>query len=225
MTHSVQEHFRIEIGGYDDAIRKLIPGYEEMLRCAADAIAEVQPRRVLDLGAGTAALSEQVLLRTSEAVVELWDVDPQMLKQAAARLDRFGDRAEKRIQSYHDSFPPCDAIMASLSLHHIRSIEEKQRLYARAFDALSPGGVFVNADATMPNEEQPRRTRYRAWVDHMKSRGISEERAWQHIDNWSDEDTYFPEALEVRALESVGFRVTVSWREVISTVVVASKPL
>lgn len=224
MTHSVQEHFRIEVAEYDEVIRKLIPGYEDMLRCAAEAVAEIQPQRVLDLGAGTAALSEQVLLRTTQAVVELWDVDPQMLEQAAARLDRFGDRTEKRIQSYFDSFPPCDAIMASLSLHHIRSIDEKQRLYARAFDALSPGGVFVNADATMPNEEQPRRARYRAWVDHMKSCGISEERAWQHLDEWSDEDTYFSEPIEVRALEGVGFRVTVPWREVISTVVVASKP-
>ena len=214
----------MEAAEYDEAIRKLIPGYEEMPRRAAEAVAGIQPRRVLDLGAGTAALSEQVLLRTTKAVVELWDVDPQMLEQAAARLDRFGDRAVKRIKSYHDSFPPCDAIMASLSLHHIRSIEEKQQLYARAFDALSPGGVLVNADATMPNEEQPRRARYRAWVDHMKSCGISEERARQHFDEWSEEDTYFPEPIEVRALESVGFRVTVPWREVISTVVVASKP-
>ena len=214
----------MEVVAYDDAIRKLIPGYEEMLSRAADAVVVIQPRRVLDLGAGTAALGEQVLLRTTTAVVELWDVDPKMLEQAAARLDCFGDRAEKKIQSYYDSFPPCDAIMASLSLHHIRSIDEKQRLYARAFDALSPGGVFVNADATMPDEAHARRARYRAWVDHMTSCGISEERAWQHFEEWSDEDTYFPEALEVRALEGVGFRVTIPWREVISTVVVASKP-
>ena len=224
MTHSVQEHFRMEVAEYDDAIRRFIPGYEEMLRRAADAVAVIQPRRVLDLGAGTAALSEQLLLRTTKAVVELWDVDPQMLEQAAARLDRFGDRADKRIRSYYDSFPPCDAIMASLSLHHIRSIDEKQRLYARAFDALSPGGVFVNADATLPDDERRRRARYRAWVDHMKSCGISEERAWQHFEEWSEEDTYFSEPIEVGALDGAGFRVTVPWREVISTVVVASKP-
>ena len=39
MSHSVRQHLRLEIEAYDQTIRKFIPGYEQVLKRAADEIA------------------------------------------------------------------------------------------------------------------------------------------------------------------------------------------
>ncbi len=85
MSHSVRRHLRIEIDAYDAMIRRCIPGYEPMLKVAARELACVGSGLVLDLGAGTGALSETIL-EAGTASVELLDVDPEMLARARNRL-------------------------------------------------------------------------------------------------------------------------------------------
>ena len=224
MSHSVRRHLRLEVGAYDATIRRFIPGYEEMLSVAAQAVAAVQPKRVLDLGAGTGSLTEALLDRTEDGMVELWDVDLEMLAQATARLERFGERANPVVRSFFDPFPPCDAIMASLSLHHIPTLGVKAEVFRRAFEAIRPGGVFVNADATMPAAGPERDATWRAWADHMVANGIEESRAWEHFEDWAEEDTYFPLEDELAALVEAGFDPRCEWREAATTVVVAGRP-
>ena len=43
MSHSVRSHLRLEIAEYDATIRRFIPGYEEMIAVAAEAVASVEP--------------------------------------------------------------------------------------------------------------------------------------------------------------------------------------
>lgn len=224
MSHSVRRHLRLEIDDYDAAIRRWIPGYEAMLAVAADAVAAVGPGRVVDLGAGTGALAEAILERAGVGSVELVDVDPEMMARARIRLARFGERAVFRLGSFHDPPGPCDAVTASLALHHIPTMEARSRVFARAFDALSPGGVFVNADATMPAEAHARDRAFRYWADHMVARGIAEERAWKHFREWSEEDTYLPLEAELEALREVGFAAERIWAAGPIGVVVAEKP-
>ncbi|MGI9628273.1 MAG: class I SAM-dependent methyltransferase [Longimicrobiales bacterium] len=224
MSHSVQAHLGLPLDEYDRAIRRWIPGYDDMLTQAAEAVSAIDPGLVVDLGAGTGALTEQVLDRTSRATVELWDIDSAMLDQATPRIAKHGSRAVPHVRSYFDPFPPCDAFMASLSLHHIADREQKATLYARAFNALRPGGVFVLADAVMPEEPEARHTRFSAWADHMVAQGIPTEQAWTHFDEWAEEDTYLPLEVEVDALARAGFEVTVPWQVVASTVIVATRP-
>jgi len=224
MSHSVGQHLRLDIRDYDRLIRTFIPGYEAMLDCAAAAVASVTPLRVLDLGAGTGALSERLLEQTTVTVVELWDVDPAMLDVARARLARFGDRARYLHRAFQEPFPACQAIMASLALHHIRDLPDKARLYRRAGEALATGGVLVNADITMPTEEEPRRAAYRAWADHQVASGIAEDQAWAHFEAWSGEDRYFSLAEELGALTEAGFQATCAWQAGPATVTVGAKP-
>lgn len=224
MAHSVRNHLRLDVQEYDRLIRVFIPGYETMLATASKAVSSVHPELVLDLGAGTAALSEALLMRDSDARVELWDVDPEMLEQALARLERFGRRALPKRASYFDPFPPCDAIMGSLSLHHIPTLEQKSELYRAAFEALRPGGVLVVADVMMPGSEDRRRANYERWADHLVAGGIEREEAFQRFEDWSEEDTYFPLRDEVTALEGCGFSVEVAWRIVPTAVLVATRP-
>lgn len=213
MSHSVRRHLRVEVDAYDEIIRRFIPGYETMLVTAARAVAAGRPGLVLDLGAGTGALSEAMLRHEAVGTIELVDVDPEMLDQARARLERFGDRARFRERSFLDPLPACDAVAASLALHHIPEMEAKGALYRRIHASLRPGGVFVNADAVMPADQEGREAGFAFWAAHMVSRGIPEERAWEHFAEWAEEDTYQPIELELEAMAAAGFRPGIAWNE------------
>lgn len=223
MSHSVRRHLRLEIDDYDAVIRRFIPGYERMLAVAADAVAAVGPEHVVDLGAGTGGLSEALLDRNEVGGVELLDVDPEMMVRARSRLERHGDRARFTLRSYDEPFEACDAFAASLSLHHIPTLDEKAKLFGRAFEALRPGGALVSADVNMPEDEAERDALYRHWADHQVSRGIPEEEAWANFEVWAEEDTYLPLDVELAALRDVGFEAERIWNDGPVGVVVARK--
>ncbi len=222
-SHSVRRHLRIAIDEYDAAIRRFIPGYEEMLAAAATAIGPLPGGRILDLGAGTGALAETILASEGDAVVELIDVDPEMLDQARTRLAQFGDRARFTRASFFDPLPRCNGAAASLALHHIPALDDKQDVYRRIHEALAPGGVFVNADATMPRAPAARKATWRAWADHLIAHGIDEQRAFEHFREWSEEDTYFPLEDELSAMEAAGFAAECTWSEAGITVIAGRK--
>lgn len=224
MSHSVRKHLRVEVDAYDAAIRSFIPGYEAMLDAAASAVASIRPGLVLDLGAGTGALSQTLLRQEGVGQVELLDVDAEMLDRARERLQPFGWRARFRERSFLDPLPSCDAVAASLSLHHIATLDEKRALYERIFGALWCGGVLVNADATMPVEPEARDATYRAWADHMVASGIEEADAWRHFDAWAEEDTYLPLEDELAAMAAAGFEAECTWRHRHMAVVVGRRP-
>lgn len=223
MSHSVERHLGIASGSYDETIRRFIPGYEALVGAAVDAVAAASPKLVLDLGAGTGALSERLLVIAPNVVVELWDVDDAMLGVARERVARFAGRASFVHRSFGEAFPACDGIMASLALHHVPAIDLKTELYARAYAALRRGGVLANADVTIPGDPAGRRLIYRQWADHLVASGIPEERAWQHFAEWAGEDRYFSLEEELTALRSVGFRADCPWRLGPATVTVATK--
>ena len=145
MSHSVRHHLGIEIRSYDETIRRFIPRYEDMLLVAAREVRRLQPRKVLDLGAGTGALSEVLLNACDSCLLELVDVDPDMLSRARTRLLRFEGRVRFCELSFLGPLPGCEGAVASLALHHVRTIDAKRALYGRIFDALEAGGVFVEA--------------------------------------------------------------------------------
>ena len=212
MPHSVRRHLRVEIDAYDRAIRSFVPGYEEMLRAAAREVATAAGGgAVLELGAGSGAFSEALLERPEVGAVELVDADAEMLGRARVRLARFGGRARFREAAFDDPFPPCAAAAASLALHHVPALERKRALYRRICEALPPGGVFVNADVTMPAAPAARAAAYRRWTAHMAAHGIDEARARRHFAEWSEEDTYFPLEDELAAMAEAGFAARRAW--------------
>ena len=209
MSHSVRRHLRVDVDAYDEIIRCFIPGYEAMLDAAARAVASVRPGLVLDLGAGTGALSEAILRHEAIDTIELVDVDPEMLDQARARLERFGDRARFR-ESFWIRWRRADA-----SPPRSRSIHSRHDGQARLYDApciLSPERLR-HADAGMPAERRREKAGYAFWAAHMVSRGIPEERAYQHFAEWTEEDTYQPIELELAAMAAAGFTAGIAWHE------------
>lgn len=224
-SHSVRRHLRVEIDAYDRTIRRFVPGYEEMLRVAARQVAAAGGGGglVLELGAGTGALSEAILGHEGIGAVELIDTDPEMLERARARLARFEGRVRFREGSFDEPFPPCNAVAASLTLHHVPSMDRKRALYRRIREALRPGGVFVNADVTMPASPEEREATCRGWKEHMAAHGIDETQARRHFEEWAEEDTYFPLEEEAEAMRAAGLDPRCAWREGPMAVLVGRK--
>lgn len=223
MRHSVRRHLGIEVRSYELKIRRFIPGYEAMLAVAAREVVHGEPGLVLDLGAGTGALAEAILSASGVAAVELIDVDREMLDQARTRLSEFVGRIRFSELSFLGPLPRCEGAAASLALHHVRTMDAKRTLYRRIYDALGPGGVFVNADATVPAELGAREATYRLWVDHMVARGIEERCAYENLAKWAEEDTYFPLEEELSAVAEAGFDAECIWRQGPMSVVVGRK--
>ncbi len=224
MTHSVAQHLRVDVEVYDRAIRTFIGGYDELLDQAVTVLEQLGPLdRVIDLGAGTGALSERLLETVPRARVELWDVDADMMAKAADRLARFGDRARFVLRSFFEPLPPADAVMASLSLHHVRDLPSKGTLYRSIAASLRPGGGFVNADVTIPSDPTAGRASYRRWADHLVGSGIDPAGAWRHFDEWSAEDRYFSLEEELELIRAAGLQGSCPWRRDPATLTVGRK--
>ena len=227
MSHSVERHLEVAPDVYDVQIRRFVPGYEAMLEEVAGALLEHLPGgagRIVDLGAGTGALSQTIAARLPAAQLTLVDVDAAMLAEAEARLAAHRARIELRRASFTDALPECDAAVASLSLHHIHAPNDKSDMYRNVLRALRPGGVFVNADATVPTAPALAEPIRRRWAAHLVEHGDTQAQAFERFAQWATEDRYFGIDEELEMLRQAGFvEIDVRWRVGPSTVIVARR--
>ena len=227
MAHSVQGHLKLRVAEYDDLIRKLVPAYAAMRSVQLDLLSLSVPADgglVLDLGGGTGALAAAVAERFSGVTVEIWDTDPEMLATARERCADFGDRVRYIERSFTDPLPPCDGVVACISLHHVKDLGLKAAIYRNIFAALRPGGIFVNADAAVPETPSLRDRAFRLWAESMRPHGIGEKEAYDHFTSWAQEDFYPPLIVELRLLAEAGFaEPECFWREAAAAVFGAGK--
>jgi len=202
--HSVSSHLRLDTAEYDRIIRTYIPFYDESRGAQLDllSVAMAQDARIVDIGGGTGSLAEAILDRFADCTVLVRDIDVEMLSVAQARLSRFGSRFQVETGSFHDALPAVDAVLAAFALHHVRSLSEKTEVYRRIRQALGPGGVFLNADAVSGPFWSHLRDE---WAAFMAGKGFSVEQAYQNLDDWAEEDTYFSVREELRAMANAGF--------------------
>jgi ubiquinone/menaquinone biosynthesis C-methylase UbiE len=212
---SVASHLSITPDAYDVRIRSLIPLYDELIAEAAHALdhAARPVRRIVDLGVGTGALASACLAVVPRARVWGIDADPAMLEIARARLARVARRVTLASGSFLDvAVPPCDAVVASYSLHHIRERRQKQAFYRRCFGALTPGGVFVTGDCAPASTVGGIARDLDVWYTHLARTFGTRRKARRVYESWAEEDVYVPLADEVRMLTRAGFVVDVPWR-------------
>jgi tRNA (cmo5U34)-methyltransferase len=203
--HSVSSHLRLDTAEYDRIIRTYIPHYDESRAVQLDLLAASQVQanaRIVDLGGGTASLAEAILERFPRASVLVRDIDPEMLAVAQARLARFTKRVELGLGSFAEPLPPVDAVVSAFALHHISSLEEKTEVYRLIREAILPGGVFLNNDAAAGPFWPFLRDE---WAAFMASKGFTLQQAYQNLDDWAAEDTYFSVREELGAMVLAGF--------------------
>ena len=214
--HRVAGHLGVAADDYDRTIRAFIPYYEHMLATVVHWLdGHVPPGGlIVDLGAGTGNLSAAILDALPLVRVQLIDVDPNMLEVAAARCAQYGDRYELRHARFEDELPPCNAVVASLSLHHVPTHDEKRELYRSIFSALEPGGLVCVADALTYDEGPEYDRMLEDLFAHMGRHGISAEEAAAHFAQWAEEDFYVSLPDELGLLRDAGFlRPDCFWRE------------
>jgi len=223
---SVASHLGMSPAAYDRRIRGLIPYYNELIAEAARALGAARRpiRRIVDLGIGTGTQTRACLAAAPDARVVGIELDASMSGMATRRLGKLA----ARVRMVHGSFldvdlPLSDAIVASYSLHHIKSRRAKGAFYRKCARALRPGGMLVSGDCFPPASAKLWARDVDEWIAHLARTFGTKARARREFESWKDEDTYVPLAEEIRLLSDAGFRVDVPWRRSPFAVVAAVK--
>jgi trans-aconitate methyltransferase len=159
---------------------------------AADVVALLAPQpgeRILDLGCGDGALTEQ--LAANGAILTGVDASPAML--AAARLHGLHvEQHDATALPYHQLF---DAVFSNAALHWVPGLSGQQSVLAGVHHALRPGGRFV-AEMGGHGNIAAIRTALQAALAPF------------HIDAEAAASSFFPSpTLYRRLLEEAGFTV------------------
>jgi len=132
---------------YDAQRQYVIPQMDQYYGAAVWAAESVEKSpAILDIGAGTGLFAALMLEKFPAAELTLLDISENML---AVAQERFAGLKNVRyvVNDYSRSElgGKYDIICSALSIHHLTT-EDKRLLFHRIYAALSPGGMFVNAD-------------------------------------------------------------------------------
>lgn len=161
---------------YDEARRRLVPCFDAFYGTVAELVRRTSPSaapRVLDLGAGTGLLSEQVLSKVKPASLTLLDGSAEMLAKARQRLAGFSPTVV--VASFSQPLPagPFDVVMSALAIHHLDDAA-KRDLFARLRRSLVPGGLFVNAEQVLGRTAEEQGLHETIHLDAARSLGSTE---------------------------------------------------
>lgn len=175
---NIEQAFNAAAADYDQLRRTLIPCFDDFYGTAVQVIQieRTVPLKVLDLGAGTGLFSGMVQAAFPLAEFTLIDLAVEMLEIAKSRFSSMGKSPRVVIDDYvkADLGGPYDVVISALSIHHLCD-SDKERLFLRIYDALSPGGMFVNADQVLGTTPELEKLYRQQWVDKVGAMGISDE--------------------------------------------------
>ncbi|MGH7987156.1 MAG: class I SAM-dependent methyltransferase [Candidatus Binataceae bacterium] len=132
----------------------IIPHRRAQLALLADLLPwpPERPLRVLDLGAGFGAVTEQIMARYPHASFVCVDGSEEMIELARSHLAQYGERVrlmhrDMAVASWCEGMGTgFDAAVSALAIHHLTD-ERKRALCAELFALLAPGGIFLNDEA------------------------------------------------------------------------------
>lgn len=173
----------------------------------AAAVSTPHATRLLDIGCGAGNYSLKLLARLPQLEVTLVDLSQPMLACAEQRLQAARCRnvttLQVDIRELALAANSTDIIVAAAVLHHLRSDDEWQSVYANLAAALSPGGsiwIFDLLDTTTP---ALREMFQRHYGDYLVSLGGAEyrDKVFAYIER---EDTPRPLVEQLNLLRRVG---------------------
>lgn len=172
----IEKQFNLIAKEYDANRRKFIPCFDDYYKNTTDFICSgiKEPKRILDLGAGTGLLSYYWFQHFPKSEYVLADVASDMLKIAEKRFDGI-DTVSYQVLDYSKALPKedFDVIISALSIHHLEQ-EDKLNLFARIYDKLPNGGIFVNYDQFCAGQPEMNQRFDSYWVNQLKRSGLTD---------------------------------------------------
>lgn len=205
---TIKEQFNQISKKYDSQRPQLIPCFQDFYNICLPVIERMsQLKTVLDIGAGTGLFTQFIYEKRPDLHFTLIDVSNEMLGVARERFAGMPNVAYKEMDF---SFTPIpgryDLIISALAIHHLED-DSKQALYKHVYEALNPGGLFINADQAegrTPWFDSYYRTH---WVETITASGLGQEgvdRALERIKL----DKFAKLEAQLMMLEHAGFAET-----------------
>lgn len=148
MTEAARGRFYARLSdAYGDRIRQLVPRYDDMLRCIVELAVLQDPRRILDVGAGTGEVSRGLLQALPDARVIAIDPSAEMVAAARGLRASAGDRWSI-VRADADGIETKEnfhLVTSNLVLHNLPP-SVKERMLQRIRTWLVPSGVFLWGD-------------------------------------------------------------------------------
>lgn len=220
---------------YDLFIDGFVPQYSMMQERVTEVIIDLvefadtaAPREVLELGTGTGNLAFSIL--SSFSVSRYWGYESSehLLDVAKAKLAPFGSVVRIGAEDFRTACWPSqlDLIVSTLTFHYLPH-EAKRGMFARAYVALRPGGIFIMGDRIVSKSSKIAKVYYgrmtRFW--DRTTRNWTPERRVQHkTQDQSSEEPYYLED-QLKWLTESGFAdVECIWKDFNYCAICGSKP-
>lgn len=204
----IKKYFNDAAQNYNSSRPKIIYCFDNFYSTILELIGYFLPQQkfsFLDLGAGTGFVSSIIREHFPCSEPHLLDISEHMLEKA---YDRFSDTKDVHfyIRDYDkDPIPEYfPLIVSAMSIHHLYNYS-KQKLFRKIFNALTPGGYFINADLALGPNESNETIYQKRWQDYLKTTDLTKEELTQ-INNRMALD--HPATLEqqLKWLSSSGFK-------------------
>lgn len=171
----IQSQFNLIAEEYDVNRRKFIPCFDDFYDNTTRFIAAniKQPKRVLDMGAGTGLLSYYWFKCFPRSEYVLVDIADEMLNVARKRFEST-DNVSYGMLDYSKALPDADfdVIISALSIHHLDDAA-KAELFGRVCDKLPVGGLFVNYDQFCAGQPEMNEWFDGYWENQLMNSGLT----------------------------------------------------
>lgn len=205
---NIKEQFNLVAREYDANRKKFIPCFNDYYENTTRFIVYniEKPKRVLDLGAGTGLLSYFWYRECPFAEYVLVDIADEMLNVARKRFDGI-DNVSYQVMDYSKELPSgdFDVIASALSIHHLDD-EDKQKLFAKIYDKLPSGGLFVNYDQFCGEQAEISEWVNSYWESQLATSGLTA----HDIELWRERQKLDRECSvgeEIKMLRDRGFKI------------------
>lgn len=204
----IEEKFNLIAQEYDSNRKKFIPCFDDFYKNTTKFIVShiEEPKRILDLGAGTGLLSYFWYQQCPASEYVLVDIAGEMLNIARKRFSGL-DKVSCQILDYAEELPEgdFDVIVSALSIHHLEN-GEKGNLFQRIYDRLPENGMFVNYDQFCAGQTELNDWFDSYWERQLADSGLTDKdmELWKERRNL-DRECSVEEEIEM--LGKCGFRI------------------
>lgn len=173
-TINIQNQFDSIAKQYDNHRKCFIPCYDDYYVRSVSLLKQYKNnfKHVVDLGAGTGLLTQEIFSLYPQAQYTLIDLSKDMLEIAQKRFNGLNN-FKYVAANYIDNIPyHVDLICSALSIHHL-DVNEKKQIYNNIFQALEKDGCFITLDQFISSFPSINDLYNKWWLNYIKSSGIT----------------------------------------------------